>query len=348
MAIRTICPSCRTIYNLADHLDGKTVRCKNCEAAIVVRAANRNAEAGRSENESRRSAIAREKTQARPQRRIREQEEDEDFSPPIRRSNRGLVIGLIAGGAGLILLLAGVVLVVIFLLPNRSSPGNPAADLRADVGGFNRGRRPVPPLEDRVPDFPGNADELPNADMLTRALHHLKSPSLHVRHEALRKLKDTLPDERRAEVVKALEPMLNDPDIFTRKWAVEAIGVWANKDDVPILLKAMRDGDTRHEAMKALGRLKDERAIEPIAQRLEEHSDLHEAGEALKSMGPMAEKAVLARLNHHDWFVRIMVCEILERIGTAQSIPALEGAEVNDFSIKIQSRNAINAIKARQ
>jgi predicted Zn finger-like uncharacterized protein len=331
MAIRIVCPGCQTLYALADHLAGKTVRCKKCNDTFTLPSLDA-PDKIQTQPQATRRPLARDQDEEESPRLRRRWRDDDDDSPRIRRSTNGLLIALIAGGAGLVLLLAGGILVVVLVVANQTA--SPPPDM-----GFN--------AHDAWP--PGPADRLPdNADAVTRALHQLKSTNVHQRHEALRKLKDTLPDERRAEVVKALEPMLNDPDIFTRKWAVEAIGVWANKDAVPILLKAMRDGDTRHEAMKALGRLKDERAIEPIAQRLEEHSDLHEAGEALKSMGPIAEKAVLARLNHHDWFVRIMVCQILERIGTAQSIPALERAEVNDFSIKIQSRNAINAIKARQ
>ncbi len=166
---------------------------------------------------------------------------------------------------------------------------------------------------------------------------------------ALSTLKETLPDERRAEVVKALEPLLNDTNIFTRQEAVDALGVWGDKDTVPILLKAMRDKDTRRQAMKALGRLKDERAAEPLAERLEEFFDRHDAAEALKSMGTIAEKAVLARLNHHDWQVSTTVCEILGAVGTKQSIPPLEKvAAAGDHMVVDSAKKALQSIKARQ
>jgi predicted Zn finger-like uncharacterized protein len=337
MAIRTTCPSCRAVYNLADSLAGKTVRCKECQTAIVVRAAKRSAEVDDDESETGRASGTREKIQTRPQPprrplvreeeeeewpRRREREEDRDLRP-IRRSNRGLVVGLIACVFGLILMLAGVTLIVVALLPSQSGS----------------------PLANGVTED----DEPPNGDAVTRALHQLKSTKLHIRHEGLRKLKDMLPDEgRRGEVIKALEPHLNDSDFFARQWAIEALGVWGNKDAVPLLLNAMRDKDTRRDAMKALGRLKDERAVEPIAARLEEMSDAHPAAEALKAMGPIAEKAVLARLSHPEVLVRWQVCEILEAIGTKQSLPALEKTEANDFAAKIQARKAIAAIRARQ
>ena len=344
MAIRITCLSCRSVYTLADHYAGKTVRCKQCEAAIVVRAAKGRAEEDVDESESERGAGARERIQTRPQAgshapsgsqkrardddeearpRRRDRDDEEWDSPPIRRDKHGLVIGLIAVGTGLLLLLGGGVIVVVLLFAGRSE--NKATDFLTDA-------EPPPP----------------NADAVTKTLHHLKSADPNTRREAARKLKDTLPDERRAEVVKALEPLVNDADFFTRKFAVEALGVWGNKDAVPILLRAMQNKETRGEAMKALGRLKDERAVEPIAARLEEFFDLHAAEEALKQMGPMAEKAVLARLNHHQWHTRIAVCRILKAIGTKQSIPALENAAANDFHISLQAKEAIQAIKARQ
>src|SRR5262249_38663195 len=132
----------------------------------------------------------------------------------------------------------------------------------------------------------------PNADAVTRALSQLQSTNFGTRQEALRKLKEMLPDDkRRAEVVRALEPLLNNDDHFTHRWAIEALCVWANKVSVPLLLKAMREGGDfaiRGEVMKALGLLKDERAIEPIAERLDEFPDRHAAEQALKAMGPMA------------------------------------------------------------
>lgn len=338
MPIKTTCPNCRTVYTLADHLDGKTVRCKECAAAIVVRAGKKRAEEDVDEIDTgTRKGIqtrpqagssaargnqkrARDDDEERPRRRNRE--EDSDSLRTVRRSNRGLVIGLVAIGAGLVLLLGGGILAVVLLISNRSV--NSSTDLPVEAG------------------------EPPNGDAVTRALFRLKSTNPHNRMDAARQLKDMLPDERRGEVIKALEPLIDDEDFFTRQFAIEALGVWGNKDAVPILLKAMKIKETRGEAMKALGRLKDERAVEPIAERLEDFFDNHHAAEALKLMGPMAEKAVLARLNHHDWHTRIAVCDILGTIGTKQSIPALEKAAAKDFSISIQAREAVKSIQARQ
>lgn len=435
MPIRTTCPSCQTVYSLADSLAGKKVRCKKCNEVIVVRAVKERAEGSASAVE----AGSREKIQSRPQQpkrpvvrdeeelarpRRRNREEEAYSRRPRRRSNRGLVIGLIVGGAALVLLLGGGGILAIFLLigrlsndetPDLTSPApfveedgpwpgaRPAVappnavtlhilgvanestqeavteklEALLSAGGHvslttaRRGDRMtvlVMPVKDvqafsQQLDF-GTVREVngrtitmlahkvegppPNADAVTRALHHLKSTNQLKRAEAVRKLKETLPDERRAEVVKALEPLLNDANFFTRQDVIEALGVWGNKDAVPLLLNAMREKETRDTAMKALGRLKDERAVEPIVERLDDFFDNHEAAEALKQMGPMAEQAVLARLNHHEFMMRMTVFDILKVIGTKKSLPSLEKASADqNIVIATTAKETIQAITAR-
>lgn len=413
MPIRTICPHCRTVYSLADHLAGKTVRCKNCSEAIVVRAAKPGAE----KTASRGDGGAREKIQAQPsqakrpaalsddERPRRRKRDEEREAPPIRRDrNRGLVIGLIVGGVGLVLVLGGGVLLAMLLIGgtrpadqmplappdavmvhisgvadeatreavsdklhalaradhinvNTTGQGDlltalfrPVNDVQAfsqklDFGTINSTNdRTITMTAHKVQGLPANADAV------TKALYNLKSANVHKRMEAARKLKDMLPDDRRRkEVVKGLEPVLQDDEFFTRKFAIEALGIWGNKEAVPLLLQAMRDKETRDDAMKALARLKDERAAEPIAERLDDFSDLLSAVEALKQMGPAAEKAVLARLNHPDMHVRHFIFEILKVIGTKRSIPSLEKVVAeNDFFAAPEAKKAIQAIKARQ
>lgn len=421
MAIQTRCPNCQTMYALADHLAGKTVRCKQCGGAIAVRAAKGRAEV--EETEARDRIQTRTNAAKRPAARIDDEYDEEDYRRSPKRSNRGLVIGLIAGGVGCLVLLGGGLIVVVLLIASKAAnssfvdagdwppvaaPANGVVlhiagvedvdtrdaiseklhELAAEGGNFNiatvhRGNlmtATVAPIGDveafsRKLDF-GTVDSvkgrtitmtarkaqvpLANADALTKMLRQLKSSQLPKRQEAARTLKAMRPDDkRRPEVVKALEPLINANDPFTRHEAIEVLCVWANKDSVPLLLKALAAGDNfviRGEVIKALGRLKDERAIEPIAQRLEEFAERDAAIEALKAMGPAAEKAVLARLDHDDWQVRQAACEILIKIGTRQSIPALEkvaaagkgfGAGFNHF-VTQKAEAAIRAIKARQ
>jgi predicted Zn finger-like uncharacterized protein len=409
--MRATCPSCHAVYSLADDLLGKKVRCKKCDGIILVVESSPNITRSRSDGGLEPPA---------PRRRKRAEVD----LPQAGSNSRGLLIGLIAGGAGVLLVCGGIIVAGVLLLTGRSGNNPPGFVVDAEDGWPSIGLPPPPDsailhvagvadentreavsdrLEalsreghfsvnpqrqgDRMTILVVNVEDVeafsrkldfgtvnsvngrtititatkvegppPNADAVTRMLFRLKSPDPHKRREAVRKLKETLPDERRAEVVKALEPLLNDADFFTRRDVIAALGVWGTKDTVPILLKAMREKETRGEAMKALGRLKDERAAEPLAERLEELFDRHDAEEALKSMGPIAEKAVLARLNHHDFQLRITVCEVLAAIGTKQSIAPLEkvidaGKDIGSgeaFIVGHRAKEALKAVKARQ
>lgn len=197
-----------------------------------------------------------------------------------------------------------------------------------------------------------------NADALTKAIHHLKSPNSWRRSEAARSLKKMAPNERRSEVAQALHDALEkeargqDLSTFTRQEIVEALAVWGNKDSVPALLNALKDLPehdpfTRQAIFRLLARFKDERACEPLAHYLEDFATSHDAAEALKSMGSIAEKAVLKRLQHPDASVRREVCELLQVIGTKESIPALEKVAAKG-TFAGEAREAIQAIKTRQ
>ncbi len=185
-------------------------------------------------------------------------------------------------------------------------------------------------------------------DAVAQALAQLKSPDSNRRGDGARRLKDMLPDERRDQVVQALAPLLDDPNRVNRQTAIEALGVWGNKDAVPLLLKAMRQKETRKVAIVALGRLKDERAIEPIAERLEDLFERREAIQALESIGPAAEPALIVRLHHPERDVRVAACEILRAIGTRKSLPDLEKVVAEkDVFVSPKAKQAIQSITAR-
>src|SRR5262249_51831833 len=134
--------------------------------------------------------------------------------------------------------------------------------------------------------------------------------------------------EKRAEVEKAVQPLLNDRDTFIQGDAIKAIGVWGSKDSVPALIKLLKHTwvFTRQAVYDVLPTFKDERSAEPIAQGLKDFAERGHAAKAIKVLGPMAEKTVLPYLNTDDVFLRPEICNILAEIGTKASVPALEEA----------------------
>jgi HEAT repeat protein len=212
------------------------------------------------------------------------------------------------------------------------------------------GPNPPPPAPPPVPPKPRL---LTNAE-LDGAIKDLAVVDGFTRKRAADLLAGAEPKERRAEVVKALEPLLKDSDMWLRCSVIKALGTWGGKDSVPLLLPLLKDpqGFVQGATLEALGKAKDERAAEPVAECLPNFMVRGQASAALKAIGPPAEKAVLKYLTHQDIFLRQEVCRILKEIGTKQSIPGLQDIlGMEDIHTRVHvapaAKEALNAIKAR-
>ncbi len=141
----------------------------------------------------------------------------------------------------------------------------------------------VRPSRKREPDIP------PDADAVTRSLIQLKAFETHTKKDGLNRLMRTPPDDRLAEVVQAVMPLLEDDDGWLVGDAIKVLVVWKSREAVPGLIKCTSDNrfTVRHEAIKALGKLQDLRGVEPLILRIKE--DGFQVEDALKEMGPVAE-----------------------------------------------------------
>ena len=71
-------------------------------------------------------------------------------------------------------------------------------------------------------------------------------------------------------------------------------------------------------------------------------------GEALKSMGEVAEPAVLPALRNPDSGVRGHACRILAQIGGRATLEAMRSLPPDpDFSVRVAASDAMNRIGAR-
>jgi HEAT repeat protein len=324
MPIPTRCPGCQELYQLADKFAGKKVRCKKCQEILTVPDSSPTNPI-QPEPSRPKSAAMPEREQRRPALREHDKEEMEALElRSVRRSNRGWLIGLGVGclGLGVLLLGGGVIVAILF------------------VGRMGKN------TEEEAPA---------GADAVTKQLFALKSSKFPARMEALRQLQAMVPNERREEVARALESLLNEENPFLREEAIAALGTWGTKESVPRLLQILNIRDEvggvldRRAAMMALGHLKDERAAEPIAERLENFFDREDAAKALRKLGPAAEKAMRKRLHHPDADIRNTACDILNLIGTRESIPALEKIAAEEGNpLAKKAKQAIQAITARQ
>ena len=163
---------------------------------------------------------------------------------------------------------------------------------------------------------------------MVELLADLRGADEHKRWTAVDKLGKAKATTRREEVARALNPLLEDKNKTNRISCVVALFVWSTKENVPSLLPMLsdKDGWARTAAVKALGEIRDERAIEPIAKLLPQWFGRGEATEALQKAGSKAEKAVLPFIKHTDWVVRVEAWKILTVVGTQASKEALEEA----------------------
>jgi hypothetical protein len=99
----------------------------------------------------------------------------------------------------------------------------------------------------------------------------------------------------------------------------------------------------------AIGKFRDERTLVPVLRCFQEDPTRGPAAQAVRDMGAMVEKEVLALLEIRDVGpLRRDVVDVLKDIGTQQSVPALQAvAARKDGGLARSAREALNAIAAR-
>ncbi len=133
-------------------------------------------------------------------------------------------------------------------------------------------------------------------------------------------------EPRREEVAGILQPWLTNSNSSLQTSAVQAIGVWGTKQNVPTLLKLLESQDTslRLYTIQALGKIPDERGVEALVELVKDPSDRFRAANALRGMGSVAEDKVIELLEHEDYQVRSQACHVLGEIGGPKSVAALK------------------------
>jgi hypothetical protein len=139
---------------------------------------------------------------------------------------------------------------------------------------------------------------------------------------------------QRARVTAALEPLLFDgdvrgnldPDLLLRVYLA-----WAGKDNVPAMIRMVQNPTLPAWSpaktglvMEALGKLQDERAAGALAEKLSDPALHDHAVNALKVMGPGAEKVVLDYLFDEDPDTRLRASQLLADYGIKHDTVAAE------------------------
>ena len=172
------------------------------------------------------------------------------------------------------------------------------------------------------------------------------------RADALRQLASAELENPAPELLSHVASLLNDADYSTRQSAATFLGTYGTKAQVPDLLKLLKDTDTmaRQSAVKALTRLKDARAAEPLADLVARGGyDVQGAAAALMAIGPAGEDSVLLLLKERYLDTRRQACGILRQVGTRKSIDALTKLMLDpDASLSQAASDAIRTIQNRE
>jgi HEAT repeat protein len=165
---------------------------------------------------------------------------------------------------------------------------------------------------------------------------------------AAEKLSRMTPNVHRAAVARALARALKTAPIANRGPIIDALGIWGTPAQVPMLIDFLSDPDiaARGHVLKALGALRDERAVKPVMRCFLESRGSYDAELALIALGPLAEREVAELLKHQEPLTRRNACQILGKIGTAASVPALEAAR-KEAATRGPAERALREIAAR-
>ena len=222
---------------------------------------------------------------------------------------------------------------------------------------------PPPP----APETPFTPEEL------AKLQEQLKSDELGTRQTAARTLSGNpsrfptahnLANDRLGtptpELIALMVSLVNDSDDTVRLAAVTVLANHGTKEHVPLLIKALKDPDAgvRASAARGLGRIKDPRAIEPLATLLAagqgdqpyyRPNRESAAAEALVQIGPAAEPAVLALLKEKNIETRCQACNLLKQIGTRKSLGPLKDLTVNPSKeLSEAAAEACRSIQSRE
>ena len=168
----------------------------------------------------------------------------------------------------------------------------------------------------------------------------LKDPDWVVRREAAITLGE-MGDER---CVEPLAAALRDGDWQVREVAIEGIGQ-IGSPAVDVLLKLLRDWDVRKSAIVALGKIRDERVLEPLMQQLRNDEFMEDATDALVNLGEPALPGLIKALKDKEELVRKQAVIALGRIKSPQAIdPLIEMLENKDWFTRLTAAAALEAI----
>jgi HEAT repeat protein len=155
---------------------------------------------------------------------------------------------------------------------------------------------------------------------------------------------------RRAELAKAVEPLVTEREADVFRPAIKALRKLGTADNIPAFKAFLQSGIPydRRDIYHFLGKTKDARAAALLVRELDAR-DGGVAREALKACGPAAEGVVCQLLQSNERQARLTAVNVLQTIGTKASVPSLEKAKSDqDRRVQEGAKKALRLIAQRQ
>lgn len=231
--------------------------------------------------------------------------------------------------------------------PQIKPPNGPNKDAAPNAGARPDDASKDPAKTQRADAKPPKRTKLPQEEDLDDFIDQMRTGGYFERDKAAKRLALMKVDgDKHEEVAK----LLNDLLVFEQHLpdgVYDAAAVWANDETVKIIADklAARPWVDRN-AIRAAGRMKNSRLVQPLCTLLENFFNWEDATRALLQMGPVAEDRVRALLTHRDPKMRAQVCKILSSIGTEKSLPALRRA-AGEKATSTAAKAAIGEINER-
>jgi len=207
--------------------------------------------------------------------------------------------------------------------------------------------------DDPVPYLRKNAAEklgqLGDKRAIEYLLKGIKDENFEVRMYSARSL-GKLADET---LVEKLINTLKDSNEYLRDQTVEVL-VNMGSIAVPPLINILKSNNWMlpYCAVKALGRIRDERALKALVDLLGDDRNVYvqrAVVESLEKIGEEVEDELARGLEHEVWYVKEKAAKILAKKGTPKSIEILEKAieKESDEKLKLSLQECLGTLKSR-
>ena len=168
----------------------------------------------------------------------------------------------------------------------------------------------------------------------------LQDPDWVVRREAVITLGE-MADER---CVEPLVRALRDGDWQVREAAVEAVGE-VGSPAVDMLLRYVRDWESRKYVLRALGKIHDERVLDPLISMLRNDEFKDDATRALVELGKPAVPKLIEALSHREEFIKKQAILALGEIHDDQAVdPLIALLQDQDWLVRLTAASSLEKI----